>query len=100
MLSAFGYSTLGHIAETVVLNAPSFDELSVMKAVRVRGTLGFHERISNHFSNTQSTTQKSLKLKPDKPDIIVKASEREMMYGEVAGPLQQSNKAKNAWDLY
>ncbi|KAI7815826.1 hypothetical protein BC939DRAFT_508893 [Gamsiella multidivaricata] len=47
-------------------------------------TLKLDPRIySVHFPNTCSEVQKHQGLKPDRPDIVVKARNREILYGEV-----------------
>ncbi|KAG0354140.1 hypothetical protein BGZ54_001829, partial [Gamsiella multidivaricata] len=59
-------------------------------------TLKLDPRIySVHFPNTCSEVQKHQGLKPDRPDIVVKARNREILYGEVTGLSQEHNTWKN-----
>ena len=50
--------------------------------------------------NTESSAQKIQGLKPDRPDILVKAYGYEIMYGEITGPCRVTCKAKTNWDLF
>ncbi|KAF9086057.1 hypothetical protein BGX27_003276, partial [Mortierella sp. AM989] len=57
--------------------------------------------ISDFLSpNTDSITQKQQNLKAYRPDIRAKALERELLWGEVTGPIQARNNAKNLWDTF
>ncbi|KAG0239381.1 hypothetical protein BGX31_002840 [Mortierella sp. GBA43] len=64
------------------------------------GTLRANEKVSIHFPNTACVTQKDQGMRPDRPDIIAKMGGRELLFGEVTGPCQETYHAKNAWDLY
>ncbi|KAG0221949.1 hypothetical protein BGW41_006288 [Actinomortierella wolfii] len=55
---------------------------------------------TSDFPNTESTTQKRQGLRADRPDIRVMAFEKEVCWGEVTGPAQETNSAKNQWDIY
>ncbi|KAF9915938.1 hypothetical protein FBU30_001616 [Linnemannia zychae] len=55
---------------------------------------------TSDFPNTESTTQKRQGLKADRPDIRAMAFEKEVCWGEVTGPAQETNTAKNQWDTY
>lgn len=46
------------------------------------------------------TTQKDQGIRPDRPDIVTKVGGRELLLGEVTGPCQETQRVKNAWDLY
>ncbi|KAI1297533.1 hypothetical protein EDD11_007113 [Mortierella claussenii] len=50
--------------------------------------------------NTDSLTQRQQNLKADRPDIRAKANGQELLWGEVTGPIQAGNNAKNLWDTY
>ncbi|KAF9921079.1 hypothetical protein FBU30_008932 [Linnemannia zychae] len=50
--------------------------------------------------NTESRLQKDQGIKPDRPDILVKVSDHEILYGEITGPAQVNHIAKNNWDLF
>ncbi|KAF9958698.1 hypothetical protein BGZ65_001241 [Modicella reniformis] len=50
--------------------------------------------------NTNSTTQKQKNLRADRPDLRAKLSGQELLWGEITGPTQTGNKAKNLWDTY
>ncbi|KAF9426345.1 hypothetical protein BGZ76_002807, partial [Entomortierella beljakovae] len=52
------------------------------------------------FPNTNSTTQKQQNHRADRPDIRAKLSEQELLWGEITGPKQAGNKAKNLWDMF
>ncbi|KAF9925730.1 hypothetical protein FBU30_004526 [Linnemannia zychae] len=52
------------------------------------------------FPNTNSTTQKLQNLRPDRPDIRVLMSGLEVLWGEITGPVQASNKIKTLWDTF
>ncbi|KAF9537511.1 hypothetical protein EC957_008063 [Mortierella hygrophila] len=56
--------------------------------------------VTSDFPNTDSTTQKQQNLKADRLDIRAKALEREILWGEVTGPIQARNNAKNLWDIF
>ena len=56
--------------------------------------------ILNYSPNTESSVQKLRGLKPDRPDILVKAYGYEIMYGEITGPCRATSKAKTNWDLF
>ncbi|GJJ79271.1 hypothetical protein EMPS_11632 [Entomortierella parvispora] len=58
------------------------------------------EIVKSDFPNTESTTQKSQGLKPDRPDIRAVAYGKEVCWGEVTGPSQETFDAKNQWDTY
>ncbi|KAI8596677.1 hypothetical protein EDD21DRAFT_240593 [Dissophora ornata] len=66
----------------------------------LQGTLRTNEKISIHFPNTASMAQKDEGVRADRPDITAKIGRRELLIGEVTGPCQETNHAKNAWDLY
>ncbi|KAF9180070.1 hypothetical protein BGZ51_006457 [Haplosporangium sp. Z 767] len=55
---------------------------------------------TSDFPNTESTTQKRQGLKADQPDIRAMVFEKEVCWGEVTGPVQETNAAKNQWDRY
>ncbi|KAF9089140.1 hypothetical protein BGX27_002550, partial [Mortierella sp. AM989] len=57
-------------------------------------------KASVHYPNTDSKVQKRQGLKPDRPDITVKAQDHEILFGEITGPCQVNNDAKNKWDLF
>lgn len=44
--------------------------------------------------------QKQQKLKPNRPDILIKVREKEVLFGEITGPSQETAELKNKWDLY
>ncbi|KAF9091642.1 hypothetical protein BGX27_001995, partial [Mortierella sp. AM989] len=44
---------------------------------------------ANDISNTESEVQKEQGVKPDKPDIVVKLRNREVLYGEITGLFQE-----------
>ncbi|KAG0251542.1 hypothetical protein DFQ27_008706, partial [Actinomortierella ambigua] len=50
--------------------------------------------------NAESSVQKIQGLKPDRPDILVKAFGYEIMYSEITGPCRATCKAKTYWDLF
>ncbi|KAG0343511.1 hypothetical protein BG004_005265 [Podila humilis] len=56
--------------------------------------------IEVHYPNTESSVQKAQGLKPDRPDILVKAYGHEILYGEITGPCRATCKAKTNWDLF
>ncbi|KAF9573381.1 hypothetical protein BGW38_008440, partial [Lunasporangiospora selenospora] len=56
--------------------------------------------ITSDFPNTSSTTQIQQNMGADRPDIRAKAMEREIMWGEVTGPIQARVNAKNLWDTF
>ncbi|KAG9067142.1 hypothetical protein KI688_011923 [Linnemannia hyalina] len=56
--------------------------------------------ITCDFPNTNSTTQKQQNLRADRPDIRAMLSGREVLWGEITGPTQTGNKAKNLWDTF
>ncbi|KAF9282998.1 hypothetical protein BGZ68_005621 [Mortierella alpina] len=58
------------------------------------------EFVKSDFPNTESTTQRAQGLKPDRPDMRAMAFEKEVCWGEVTGPAQETNEAKNMWDMY
>ncbi|KAI8602512.1 hypothetical protein EDD21DRAFT_371612, partial [Dissophora ornata] len=58
------------------------------------------DRVTSDFPNTDSVTQKHQNLKADRPDIRGKAFGQEVLWGEVTGPTQAGNNAKNLWDTY
>ncbi|KAG0260427.1 hypothetical protein BG011_001898 [Mortierella polycephala] len=57
-------------------------------------------RTDVQYPNTESSVQKLQGLKPDRPDILVKAYGYEVMYGEITGPCRATCKAKTNWDLF
>ncbi|KAG0196578.1 hypothetical protein BGX28_009964 [Mortierella sp. GBA30] len=58
------------------------------------------EFVKSDFPNTESTTQKMQGLKPDRPDMRALAFGKEICWGEVTGPSQETNDSKNMWDMY
>ncbi|KAG0238186.1 hypothetical protein BGX31_003359 [Mortierella sp. GBA43] len=67
----------------------------------IRGTLALDdERVQISFPNTECQIQKQQGMKPDKPDILIKIRGQEAVFGEVTGPRQAGDTAKNAWDLF
>ncbi|KAF9112366.1 hypothetical protein BGX27_003472 [Mortierella sp. AM989] len=58
------------------------------------------DEVASDFPNTNSTTQIQQNMKADRPDIRAKALEREIMWGEVTGPIQARCNAKNIWDTF
>ncbi|KAG0275038.1 hypothetical protein BGZ96_003977 [Linnemannia gamsii] len=57
--------------------------------------------ISDFLSpNTNSTTKKQRNLRADRPDLRAKLSGQELLWGEITGPTQTGNKAKNLWDTF
>ncbi|KAI8595727.1 hypothetical protein EDD21DRAFT_390372 [Dissophora ornata] len=56
------------------------------------------DEVTSDFPNTNSTTQTQQNMKADRPDIRAKAMEREIMWGEVTGPIQARSNVKNVWD--
>lgn len=44
--------------------------------------------------------QKNQGLKPDRPDILVKAHGHEILYGEITGPCRANCLSKTNWDLF
>ncbi|KAF9192774.1 hypothetical protein BGZ51_004942 [Haplosporangium sp. Z 767] len=53
-----------------------------------------------HYPNTESLVQKNQGLKPDRPDILVKAQGQEILYGEITGPCRANSLSKTNWDLF
>ncbi|KAF9993447.1 hypothetical protein BGZ79_001854, partial [Entomortierella chlamydospora] len=66
----------------------------------LHGVLKFDPRMAVHFPNTDCGIQKQQGVKPDRPDISIKISGQEVLFGEVSGPHQQTNESKNKWDLF
>ncbi|KAF9172712.1 hypothetical protein BGX21_004886 [Mortierella sp. AD011] len=66
----------------------------------LNNTLKVDRNTTVHFPNTESQVQKGRGIKPDRPDITVKARGHEILYGEITGPCQANNDAKNKWDLF
>ncbi|KAF9079699.1 hypothetical protein BGX27_006067, partial [Mortierella sp. AM989] len=66
----------------------------------LNATLKADDRVTVHFPNTESRVQKDQGIKPDRPDIMVKASDHEILYGEITGPAQINHIAKSNWDLF
>ncbi|KAF9579810.1 hypothetical protein BGW38_003778, partial [Lunasporangiospora selenospora] len=65
------------------------------------GILNIDPRVySIHFPNTCSEVQRQQGVKPDRPDITIKARNCEILYGEVTGLTHEHNTWKNNWDLY
>ncbi|KAG0376888.1 hypothetical protein BGX24_007059 [Mortierella sp. AD032] len=64
------------------------------------GMLRANDKVSIHFPNTMCVTQKDQGMRPDRPDIIAKIGRRELLFGEVTGPCQETYRAKNAWDFF
>ncbi|KAF9345644.1 hypothetical protein BGX26_002908, partial [Mortierella sp. AD094] len=62
--------------------------------------LRINGRTDVQYPNTESSVQKLQGLKPDRPDILVKAYGYEIMYGEITGPCRATCKAKTNWDLF
>ena len=56
--------------------------------------------IYHHSPNTNSHTQKQQNLRADRPDIRAKLSGQEVLWGEITGPMQSGNRAKNLWDIF
>ena len=75
----------------LVLNLSAIDIKSILRATFLHLTSS---------PNTESTTQKSQGLKPDRPDIRAVAYGKEVCWGEVTGPSQETFDAKNQWDTY
>ncbi|KAI1315465.1 hypothetical protein EDD11_000746 [Mortierella claussenii] len=98
-----------NMIETLLQRLPMKQDRSISESTFVanyvspvlHGTLKLNSRIfSVHFPNTNSEVQKHQGMKPDRPDIVVKARSREIMYGEVTGLCQEHNDSKNKWDLF
>ncbi|KAF9345367.1 hypothetical protein BGX26_003225, partial [Mortierella sp. AD094] len=53
-----------------------------------------------HYPNTESHVQKKQGLKPDRPDILVKARGHEILYREITGPCRANCLSKTNWDLF
>ncbi|KAF9585239.1 hypothetical protein BGW38_003275 [Lunasporangiospora selenospora] len=47
-----------------------------------------------------SMTQKSQSFKADRPEIAIKIGNKEVLFGEITGPAQESSFGKNQWDLF
>ncbi|KAF8924617.1 hypothetical protein BGZ58_001615 [Dissophora ornata] len=94
--------------ETLFEQVPMKEDRSVSEETFVvnyvapilHATLKSDSRFSVHFPNTSSEVQKHQGLKPDRPDIVVKARGREVLYGEVTGLSQENAEWKNKWDLF
>ncbi|KAF9125621.1 hypothetical protein BGW39_007278 [Mortierella sp. 14UC] len=122
MTEFFGRSMLEQLAEARVLPEPAVDDATVLKAVRqlplkqdrrvsdeafivtyispvLQGTLKADTHFALHFPNTMSEVQKTQGIKPDRPDVIIKARELEVLYGEVAGLNQETSDWKNKLNL-
>ncbi|KAG0294374.1 hypothetical protein BGZ98_001785 [Dissophora globulifera] len=57
-------------------------------------------KIIMHYPNTECAIQKSQGLEANRADIVAQIRDHEVMFGEVTGPAQVGNAAKNHWDLY
>ncbi|KAI8595689.1 hypothetical protein EDD21DRAFT_448426 [Dissophora ornata] len=57
-------------------------------------------KIIMHYPNTECVIQKSQGLEANRADIVAQIRDHEVMFGEVTGPAQIGNRAKNHWDLY
>ncbi|KAG0219255.1 hypothetical protein BGX33_003801 [Mortierella sp. NVP41] len=94
--------------ETLLEQLPMKQDRSVSEETLVvnyvspllHATLKSDSRFTVHFPNTLSEVQKHQGLKPDKPDIVVKARDCEVLYGEVTGLSQENSEWKNKWDLF
>ncbi|KAF8923168.1 hypothetical protein BGZ58_003285, partial [Dissophora ornata] len=117
MEKAFSKKLLCALAKSAVeLPDVDFDDSAMMKAVRlyikedkdnaadVLYSLPKKDRkirlMLETLPNTEPTTQKRQGLKADRPDIRAVAFEKEVCWGEVTGPAQETNTAKNQWDTY
>ncbi|KAF9420719.1 hypothetical protein BGZ76_004055, partial [Entomortierella beljakovae] len=95
------------VLETLLESLPLKEDRSVSESTFVanyispilRGLLG-NDKTSVHFPNTQSESQKSQGLKPDKPDILIKQKGQEVLFGEVTGLVQEHMEQKNQWDTF
>ncbi|KAF9948540.1 hypothetical protein BGZ65_007997, partial [Modicella reniformis] len=58
------------------------------------------ETVTSHFPNKNSTTQKGLGLKPDRPDFTVTVGKKEIAWGEFSGPAHKNDQWKNLWDFF
>ncbi|KAK5815553.1 hypothetical protein F5H01DRAFT_191168 [Linnemannia elongata] len=50
--------------------------------------------------NKDSSTQKKLGLKPDRPDFTAAAGKIEIAWGEFSGPAHENDEWKNLWDFF
>ncbi|KAF9198106.1 hypothetical protein BGZ49_001182 [Haplosporangium sp. Z 27] len=99
---------LRNMFETLLEQMPMKQDRSISEATFatnyvapiLHATLKLDTRFSLHFPNTSSEVQKHQGLKPDRPDIVVKARDREVLYGEVTGLSQENSEWKNKWDLF
>ncbi|KAF8950992.1 hypothetical protein BGZ46_004208 [Entomortierella lignicola] len=82
--------------ETLIEELPMKEDRSISESTFVanyvspilRGMLGC-EKVSVQFPNTSSEAQRELGLKADRPDIIAKTKNSEILYGEVTGLSQE-----------
>ncbi|KAF9918255.1 hypothetical protein FBU30_000287, partial [Linnemannia zychae] len=126
MRRTFEPRILGQLIRSPDLPDPSIDDAAIVKAVRrfeslpdemdrsvseVTFTVNYVAPVLNsilrikgktdvQYPNTESSVQKLQGLKPDRPDILVKAYGNEIMYGEITGPCRVTCKAKANWDLF
>ncbi|ORZ26910.1 hypothetical protein BCR41DRAFT_347050 [Lobosporangium transversale] len=93
--------------ETLIEELPIKEDRSISESTFVanyispilRGMLGC-EKVSVQFPNTSSEVQRELGLKADRPDIIAKTKNSEILYGEVTGLSQEHSETKNMWDTF
>ncbi|KAH7026959.1 hypothetical protein BKA57DRAFT_511706 [Linnemannia elongata] len=58
------------------------------------------KNVTSHFPNKDSSTQKKLGLKPDRPDFTAAAGKIEIAWGEFSGPAHENDEWKNLWDFF
>ncbi|KAF9348310.1 hypothetical protein BGX26_000268 [Mortierella sp. AD094] len=113
MLTAFKHTMLEGTITKRRFSNPGIDDAAVGEAVRmyINGDKddasarlqSMPRKMRNMFEtfpNTDCEMQKRQKLKPDRPDILIKVREKEVLFGEITGPCQETAEAKNKWDLY
>ncbi|KAG0252095.1 hypothetical protein BG011_007209 [Mortierella polycephala] len=113
MTEVFGRRTLEKLLEPVRFPDPMIDDAAVVKAVRLcinndkdkssEALRGLDRKIRimfEIFPNTSSEVQRKQGLKPDRPDVVLKARDQEVFYGEVTGLSQENSDWKNKWDLF
>ncbi|KAF9410269.1 hypothetical protein BGZ76_005545 [Entomortierella beljakovae] len=93
--------------ETLIEELPMKEDRSISESTFVanyvspilRGMFSC-EKVSVQFPNTSSEVQRELGLKADRPDIIAKTKNGEILYGEATGLSQEHSKTKNMWDTF
>ncbi|KAF9160846.1 hypothetical protein BGX21_002554 [Mortierella sp. AD011] len=56
--------------------------------------------VTSHFPNKDSSAQKKLGLRPDRPDFTATAGKKEIAWGEFSGPAHEHDEWKNNWDFF